>query len=94
MKARKKGRRYTKEQIQELQMLLEKHPNKHQVIRKSLKIPMSSFQNLKKEMSGDINNFKAPKCRDVVKINLTSLEKQYIKRLLKPPAYPSTIKEI
>ena len=65
-------------------MLLEKHPTKHQVIRKSLKIPMSSFQNLKKEMSGDINNFKAPKCRNVVKINLTSSEKQYIKRLLKP----------
>ena len=60
-------------------MLLEKHPTKHQVIRKSLKIPMTSFQNLKKEMSGNINNFKVPKCRDVVKINLTSSESSILK---------------
>ena len=53
-------------------MLLEKHPTKHQVIRKLLKILKSSFQNLKNKMSGYINNFKAPKCRDVAKINLTS----------------------
>ena len=94
LKARKKGWRYTKGQIQELKMILEKYPTKHQVIRKSLKIPMSSFQNLKKEMNGDINDFKSPKSRLVDKINLTTSEKKYIKRLLKPPAYPSSIKEI
>ena len=91
---RKRGRRYTKFQVLQLEGLLVRYPTKHQIIRKLLHIPFSSFHSLKTEIAWGDSIQRTPKCRQPQTAQLHDSEKKYIERLIKPPTYPTTILEI
>ena len=48
-----KGKQYSKEECDELKILLDKYPKSHTKIRKILKIPSASFIKLKSELSDE-----------------------------------------
>ena len=91
---RKRGRRYTKFLVLHLEGLMDKYPTKHQIIRKLLHIPSSSFRSLKREISWGDSIQRTPICRQPQIPKLHDNEKKYIERLNKSPTYPTAILEI
>ena len=89
-----KGKMYTSEQVRELGLILDRFPDDHAKICKSLKIPKSSFSRLKLEWATAKNidietRRRKSDCKD-----LSNLEQVFIQRLVKPPTSPKTVKSI
>ena len=49
LSTKKKGTRFSREQVFEIKMLISKYPDNHVKIRKALKIPSSTFNRLSRE---------------------------------------------
>ena len=89
-----KGKMYTPEQVNEFGFILDRFPNDHAKICKLLKIPKSSFLRLKHEWStikntGIESKRKYRECK-----GLSYLEQMYVRKLVKPPTSPKTVKKI
>ena len=87
-----KGKRYSAEQLLELEELLEKHPSDHSSIRKATNIPKSSFIRLKNELASSITTLNRKIRKSVNYSNLKNEEKYVISKLVHPPSSPKSIK--
>ena len=89
-----KGKAYSDEQLQEFGQIIDKFPKDHSKIGRALKIPKSTFRRLKDKWSAynDIDNRVKQKQQQNWK--LSTLEQVYIRKLVRPPTTPKTIKSI
>ena len=94
LKSKRKGTRYTEAQLDELKLILEKYPAHQSTIRNAWNIPISTFRLLKKEIDGQIEEWKKPQWRRGGNEDLDYSQRMFIQKLIKPPTLPTTIKEI
>ena len=90
----KKKTWYSQEGVGALKILMNEFPEHHKKIRKLLKIPPSSFNRLRKEIIEERTKSKISKRSLRESENLKNSEKELITKLLEPPTFPITLKEI
>ena len=88
----KKSKRYSVEQLFELNEILEKSPNEYVSIRKALNIPKSTFARLKNELDSSTMAFNLSNRKSIKHSNLNNEEKYIILKLVHPPSTPKSIK--
>ena len=91
---RKKRSRYSNEYLSELKTILSSYPESQQTIRRCLKIPIGTWYRLKKEMKMIDYGSKFSKRRQNNKYSFNDKEKNFIKKLVKPPTFPLTLNRI
>ena len=94
LRNKRKRSRFNKTQRAELKILLNKYPVEHQKIRKALKIPWTTFNRMKRESIDNIWRRRDIKYNAGLITTLDLKQKTYIRRLVNPPTFPITIKEI
>ena len=91
---KKKGSRFSNEQLEELKILLKRYPGDHIKIRKALKIPPSTFCRLKQKIEFDGWKMNTIKQKWNLKSSLDFEKKAYVSRLVQPPTVPITTTDI
>ena len=89
-----KGKRYTTEQLEELEQILWRFPDDHLTICRAIKIPKSTFYRLKEELNKKNSKSFKSKRRSEHHSYLSTIEKTYISKIVKPPTSPKSIRSI
>ena len=89
-----KRKQYNLEQISELSDLIRRHPNSVSMIRKSLKIPSSSYWRLVKEWKLNNQMKTQSKRKSLNHTNLNDSEQIWVAKFLKPPTYSTNVPQI
>ena len=89
-----KGKRYTTEQMDELEQILRSFPDDHSSIWSALKIPKSTYYRLKKELEEPVSRNTDPKRKHKYHSGLSLIVKTYIPKFVKPPTSPKSVKSI
>ena len=94
LKPKRKGTRYAEAQLDELKLILEKYPAHQSTIRNEWNISILTFRLLKKEIDGQIEEWRKSHWRREGNEDIDYSQRIFIQKVIKPPTLPTTRKKI